>query len=324
MRILAVDDDPVILDLLERALADSRGYELTTCKTGEDALKLLKGPIAPFECFLLDVMLPGIDGIELCDTIRQTAAYRTAPIIMITASREADLMERAFYAGATDFISKPLDGVELSARIVSASMLNDSLHRERDARHTLADLTAKMKLRFDEAVKLSTPEVTNLLELENTMLRMPEGCYAMTLFSIDVMGLRGVHRAVSPAAFRYHLEAVAGATVEALKHRTSRLAYTGSGRFMGVLMGRERFDRDAVLTQINAALSSDWDVQTSGTPMPPAIRLTTLSDQRLWSGVSASDMLRSKRANVDLLRGVQEEQEDNLFNKLEAKVSRAS
>lgn len=324
MRILAVDDDPVILDLLERALADSRGYELTTCTSGEDALKLLKGPIAPFECFLLDVMLPGIGGIELCDAIRQTAAYRTAPIIMITASREPDLMERAFYAGATDFMSKPLDGVELSARIVSASMLNDSLHREREARHTLADLTAKMKLRFDEAVRLSNPEVTDLLALENTLLRMPEGCYAMTLFSIDVMGLRGIHRAVSPMAFRYHLEAVAGAAVDAFKHRTARLAYTGSGRFMGVVMGRERFDRDAVLTAINASLSSDWDATASGTPMPPAIRLTTLSDQRLWSGVSASDMLRTKKANVDLLRGVQEEQEDNLFSKLEARVPRAS
>lgn len=321
MRILAVDDDPVILDLLERALADSRGYELTTCKTGEEALELIDGPIAPFECFLLDIMLPGIDGIELCDSIRQTAAYRTAPVIMITASREPDLMERAFFAGATDFVSKPLDGVELSARIVSAGMLNDSLHREREARHTLADLTAKMKLRFDEPVKLSQPEVMDLLELENVMLRMPEACYAMTLFSVDVMGLRGIHRAVSAPAFRHHLEAVASATVEALAHRTSRLAYTGSGRFMGVLMGRERFNRDAVLTQINAALSSGWDVAASGTPMPPAIRLTTLSDQRLWSGASASDMLRSKKANSDLLRGVQEEQENSLFEKLEAKVS---
>lgn len=324
MRILAVDDDPVILDLLERALADSRGYKLTTCKTGEEALELLSGPIDPFECFLLDIMLPGIDGIALCDAIRQTSAYRTAPIIMITASREPDLMERAFYAGATDFISKPLDGVELSARIVSAGMLNDSLHREREARHTLADLTAKMKLRFDEAVNLSTPDVTDLLALENALLRMPEGLYAMTLFSVDVMGLRGIHRAVSPSAFRHQLEAVASATNDALKHRTSRLAYTGSGRFMGIVMGRERFKRDAMLTQINATLSADWDVAASGTPMPPAIRVTTLSDQRLWSGVSASDMLRTKKANVDLLRGVQEEQEDNLFEKLEARVPRAS
>ncbi|APE44635.1 response regulator [Sulfitobacter alexandrii] len=324
MRILAVDDDPVILDLLERALSDSRGYQLTTCKTAEEALALLAGPIQPFECFLLDVMLPGIDGIELCDRIRQTQAYRSAPIIMITASREADLMERAFYAGATDFISKPLDGVELSARIVSASMLNDSLHREREVRHTLADLTAKMKVRFEEPIKLETPQVTDLLALENSLLRLPEGLYAMTLFTVDVMGLRGIHRAVAAPAFRHHLESVASALVQALEHRTSRLAYTGSGRFMGVVIGRERFSRDAVLTQMNATLSADWDVAASGTPMPPAIRLTSLSDQRLWSGVSASDMLRSKKANADLLRGVPEEQEDALFDKLDAKVSRAS
>jgi CheY-like chemotaxis protein len=113
MRILAVDDDPIILDLLKGSLTAHDQYELMCSASAEQALQTVAAETVPIDCFLLDIMLPGVDGIELCDRIRKLRQYRTTPIIMITASRDPELMGRAFEAGATDFISKPLDGVEL-------------------------------------------------------------------------------------------------------------------------------------------------------------------------------------------------------------------
>lgn len=321
MRILAVDDDPVILEMLEECLPNGRDIELVSCSSAEEALAITKADDQPFDCLLLDVMLPGIDGIALCDNFRQSKRYRTTPIIMITASREVDLMERAFHAGATDFLSKPLDGIELHARINAAAMLNASLHRERAAQHTLAELSQRLRLRFDEEVDLDVPGVGDTLSLENALLRMPDGCYAMNLFTLDIIGLRGIHKAVCPSAFRYHLETVGLAATEGLEGRAWRLAYVGSGRYVGVVMGRARFNRDVVLDEINATLALTWDVEQSSTPQPPVLRLNNITQQRLWSGLSASDKIREHLENSDTLSGLPaEDNEDALFDRLETAI----
>lgn len=315
MRILAVDDDPIIRDLLDHALNQHDQYDLTCAKSAEEALDALKTDPEGFDCFLLDIMLPGIDGIELCDMIRKTNRHRTTPIIMITASREPDLMGRAFHAGATDFVCKPLNGVELGARINSAGMLNDSLRREQEAAHTLADLAAKTKLKFDEPIILKTAGVSDLLSLENDLLRLPEGLFPMNLLWIDIMGLRGVHQAVSATCFRAVLEKVSGAIAESLKGTPWKLAYAGSGRFAGLVMDRARPNREEMLDKINTKLKGSWEQSEMGTPMPPALRITPLSDQRLWSGRSASDYFRTNLSNRDLLSKPDEAQEVRLFDR---------
>ncbi len=321
MRILAVDDDPVILEMLEDCLPNGRDIDLVVCSSAEEALAITRSDDQPFDCLLLDVMLPGIDGIALCDNFRQSKRYRTTPIIMITASREADLMERAFHAGATDFLSKPLDGIELQARINAAAMLNASLHRERAAQHTLAELSQRLRLRFDEEIDLDVPGIGDSLSLENALLRMPDGCYAMSLFTLDIVGLRGIHKAVCPSAFRYHLETVGLAATEGLEGRAWRLAYVGSGRYVGVVMGRARFNRHVVLDEINATLALTWDVEQSSTPQPPVLRLNKITEQRLWSGLSASDKIREHLENNDTLSGLPaEDNEDALFDRLETAI----
>ena len=62
MRILAVDDDPIILDLLKGSLNKDNSGDLICCETAEDALEVLETQTTPIDCFLLDIMLPGIDG----------------------------------------------------------------------------------------------------------------------------------------------------------------------------------------------------------------------------------------------------------------------
>lgn len=317
MRILAVDDDPIILDLLKGALMRHEDYELVCAASAEEALDALQSATSLYDCFLLDIMLPGVCGIELCDAIRKTKEYRSSPIIMITASREPDLMTRAFHAGATDFITKPLNGVELGARINSAGMLNDSLARERQAVHMLSELTANTKVRFEEALQLEAKNVTNLTTLENDLLRLPEGVYAMHLFWIDVMSLRGVHRAVTPTAFRQHLETVASAVNKALAGTPLKLAYAGSGRFAAVVMDRARPNREDLRAKINAVLTAKWDPEVTEVEIPPALRITSMSEQRLWSGRSASDHFRQNPTNPDVFTIFEGAQEERLFERFE-------
>lgn len=117
MKILAVDDDEIMLELLS-ATTLAAGYDdVTVATSGADALQLLEKTIKPIDCFLLDIEMPGMDGVMLCEKIRKIKNYAKTPIIMITAAAEIESAERAFKAGATDYIVKPFDISELGQRI---------------------------------------------------------------------------------------------------------------------------------------------------------------------------------------------------------------
>ncbi|TGD61207.1 response regulator [Tabrizicola sp. WMC-M-20] len=109
MRILAVDDDPIILGLIPRIAAEVGCADTTISSSGAQALSLLEQSFRPYDCVLLDINMPGIDGIELCGRIRRIAAYCDTPIIMLTAMKDIEHLDRAFRAGASDYISKPFD-----------------------------------------------------------------------------------------------------------------------------------------------------------------------------------------------------------------------
>ena len=105
MRILAVDDDNVFLEILEQVLV-SYGYsDLTLVESGVLAAEAIQAAKEPFDCFLLDIQMPEIDGIQLCQWIRSHALYATTPILMITAMAEREYVESAFSAGATDYVN---------------------------------------------------------------------------------------------------------------------------------------------------------------------------------------------------------------------------
>lgn len=322
MRILAVDDDPLILDLLAESLTVNEFCDLTTATSAEAATQLVNQAKEPFDCFLLDIMLPETDGIELCRQIRARDTYRMTPIIMITASRQANLMEQAFAAGATDFVTKPLDGLELGTRVNIAGMLNKSMLREAESRHSLAELTRLTKISFDERIAMpDVPEVSDFLALENHLLRFSAGCYAMTLFAIEVEGAKGAYRAVSAPAFRHQMEAAARAIVSQLNMETTRLSYAGRGMFVGVSHGRARMNLQGLQDGAQAQLVNDWDTAASGAPVAPDLTVRAISTQRVWAAVSACDAMQSFLARTDLSSGADRQDEDELFAALERKLA---
>jgi len=113
--ILIVDDLPANVRLL-RAVLEPRGYAVACAESGEAALaRLAQGGI---DLVLLDIVMPGLDGYEVCRRVRADPATAFLPVVMITASGEQE-KRRALDAGADDFVTKPFDQAELLARVRS-------------------------------------------------------------------------------------------------------------------------------------------------------------------------------------------------------------
>jgi PAS domain S-box-containing protein len=114
--ILIVDDKPQNIELLEAYLAP-QGYEIVTAANGEEALRKLSGN--QIDLMLLDIMMPGMDGFEVTSRVRQDDIHRLLPIILVTVLRETEDRIKGIEAGCDDFISTPVDKMELSARVRS-------------------------------------------------------------------------------------------------------------------------------------------------------------------------------------------------------------
>ncbi len=123
MKILAVDDDEFLLALLPMIIAKAGFENVSTACSGFAALEILHSSETAFDCFLLDINMPGMDGIDLCARVRALPTYRKTPIIMLTAMSERQYIDSAFKAGATDFATKPFDIVELGTRLRLAQEL---------------------------------------------------------------------------------------------------------------------------------------------------------------------------------------------------------
>jgi DNA-binding response OmpR family regulator len=113
-RVLVVDDEPNIVMSL-RFLMEREGLEVEVAPTGEAALQALER--APADLVLLDVMMPEIDGFEVCQRIRANPAWARTPIIMLTAKGRDVERDKGRALGADEYITKPFSTRELVARI---------------------------------------------------------------------------------------------------------------------------------------------------------------------------------------------------------------
>jgi DNA-binding response OmpR family regulator len=112
--ILAVDDDPDVLGTLERVLKRER-FDVQLVNSGPKALNALKNGIP--DLMILDIIMPEMDGIEVCEIIRADHRFTTLPILFLTAKGTTDDVVEGLDAGADDYIVKPFELSELRARI---------------------------------------------------------------------------------------------------------------------------------------------------------------------------------------------------------------
>ena len=151
-RILVVDDEPVNQKLIENLL-EVMGHSPEFANNGFEALEKIK---SGFDLVLLDIRMPGIDGIEVVRRIRGNPESDDIPIIMITVLDDKQTRIEAIQAGANDFINKPIDRLELQVRM-------ESLLKMREAQNAI-------KLHLDELEKTVAERNAKLIE-SNELLK---------------------------------------------------------------------------------------------------------------------------------------------------------
>ena len=148
-RILVVDDQPESIRLL-LAVLSPRGYSVDSVSSGAEALERLAAEPAP-DLVLLDVVMPEIDGYEVCRRIRATPATELLPVVMLTASSGEERL-RALEAGADDFLMKPFDQAELLARARSLIRIKHYHDTIRQQATELAEWNRELEDRVEEQV----------------------------------------------------------------------------------------------------------------------------------------------------------------------------
>jgi class 3 adenylate cyclase len=152
------------------AVLSPRGYRVLRATSGEQALELL--PSSGADLVLLDIVMPGIDGYEVCRRIRSASETAYLPVVMITASGHQE-KTRAIEAGADDFVSKPFDQSELLARVASLARIkryHDTITRQAaELAEWNAELEARVNTQLEELQRMSrlrrflSPQVADLV-----------------------------------------------------------------------------------------------------------------------------------------------------------------
>jgi two-component system cell cycle response regulator len=123
--ILVVEDEPRLRFILERQLVEA-DFEVLSFESGEDALKMLE-TLTP-DIVLVNILLPGIDGVEVCERIRADRKLAHIPVIFLTAKKDPESRVRCLDAGANDYVIKPWDSQDLILRISNSIALARSQH----------------------------------------------------------------------------------------------------------------------------------------------------------------------------------------------------
>ena len=111
-KILVVDDDENIRSL-ERTILEQQGFVVTTASGGDEALKLLASD--SFDLLLLDIMMPGRDGFEVCRQVKTDPRTREIPVVFLTAKGGGEALAEGFESGAVMYINKPFTARKLLA-----------------------------------------------------------------------------------------------------------------------------------------------------------------------------------------------------------------
>ena len=113
---MLVDDSATAL-MWERMILKGEPYDVLTARDGDEAVRtaLAERP----DLILMDVVMPGMSGFDACRALRQAPATRSVPIIMVTTRGEAQNVEEGFQSGCSDYITKPIDRLELLSKVKS-------------------------------------------------------------------------------------------------------------------------------------------------------------------------------------------------------------
>ncbi len=164
-RILIVDDMPVNLDLMKSILS-TEDYAIVTSKNGMSAMAKANANV--FDLILLDIVLPDIDGFEICRQIKTSSKNQDTPIIFLTAQREKESIVKGFKLGAVDYILKPFSEEELLARVslhLSLKQTQEELKKARNVAEGLAKAKAMFLANMSHEIRTPLNGIVGMIDI---------------------------------------------------------------------------------------------------------------------------------------------------------------
>lgn len=265
MKILAVDDDPIILELLSQFIGELGQHNLTTVTSGAEALEAVRtARVGKYDCFLFDVQMPAMDGIELTSEIRKLSDYKATPIIMLTAMSDKQYIDAAFSAGSTDYITKPFEFLDLKGRLSLAESLvqaRQSRTRKVFSAQAISEPsdTQQAATSFELLDPILIYDVDNVIEnvaMENYISQLSRtAVFASTVFAFTIRKVEEHHRGMSRFEFSSLVSDVAEIISDTLCGNQFLMTYAGNGTFVCVTESGWRPDTSALMDAINLSLS---------------------------------------------------------------------
>ncbi|GAA3568782.1 GGDEF/EAL domain-containing response regulator [Marinobacter xestospongiae] len=233
--LLLVDDEPNNLRVLAEALRFD--YEIAIATSGAGALQFLENDTLP-DLILLDVMMPGMDGYEVCQTLKQHQEWNRIPIIFVTAATDSASEQRGFEMGAVDYIHKPFDRAVVLARIRSHLSV-----------HGMMDRLSYTASRLDASIAQEMEHVSTASKTLNPQMLLMDAVFDQAMEGITVTDGEGCIRAVNPAFTRitgYAPEDVVDKDQDTLRQSLKRSEFSAevwervrkTGHWQGELINR--------------------------------------------------------------------------------------
>lgn len=306
MKILAADDDPIILEILSQFLSIIGPHEMTATGSADEAMALLGCDDAPaFDCFLLDIQMPGTDGMTLARRIRRTKGHESTPIIMLTAMSEKRYIDAAFAAGATDYVTKPFDLTDLKTRInmvdrlvqngkvTSGKAFDTGILLKLDDAADLIDLTEPFDLHDVENVIALTSMKNYVAQLSRSAL------FGSTVFAFTLRKAARYCAQLSATDFRFLIEDVAKVISATLDNDHFLMAYAGSGTFICITERGGQPDMAVLTDLVNIHLNQAEIMSNDGDELHPRVS-AGIAIRLVWkSGDQISGSLDTVQATAE-------------------------
>ena len=300
-RILIVDDEPINLDVAARILRRA-GFDTATANDGFHALKLLA--TESFDLVLLDIMMPDMDGFEVCSRLRQELKLDSLPVIFSAAGDEAHVT-RAFSVGANDYVIKPYRKIELIARARAAVERNVAVRRYAELQRELEKLVGERTQQLRSTM--------TALEHQNAFNNSLLDTVLSGIITINSRGQVFSFNKTAEKIFGYSSTEVIGANVSMLMpepdhslHDEYITNYVTSGRARIIGSGREVLGR-----------RKDGSIF----PLELAVSEMSVSGERMFTG-SVHDISARKHAELaleDIRDHLQEKVDEQTQDLIEAR-----
>lgn len=258
MKILTVDDDPVFQDILIETLRAIGHENITKANSAAQALAVLQSHDVGFDCILLDIQMPGMDGVSLCQVVRGLPAYRRVPIVMVTSQSAKRYIDDAFSAGATDYVTKPLDRLDLKARMGMVARLVDERRQLALMARKLGKRNDSFEMQVDFDTSILIPGFDRSIEflaLENYLLTLGmKGVHSLSALGIHIENAGLIFGKTSRSTFVDMLGDVGSVIADVAKTDQMQFSYAGNGNFVGVASQDLSMSAEDMATMINIGL----------------------------------------------------------------------